>query len=790
MSVRNEGGHCFVIAVIENRTGPVLQWYTEQAGEKMMSEYPVHEKPNESYTFDRLDMLWEKYPQYHEKTVFSSLDQLLAEHESFRDGFDELREEYIANDYDRFLVQLSLNDLPYRYAAKECIIKAELPKEENPYVTAFLDQFSEYNSDHDACFLFPESYVSQFFVITEVCRRARVFQPIHSLFPDEDQVHYLAVFDKQNMDDVLLMFHLLYTNASQDLFGGYSLYDYSLLWYQTHLQEEGTVLRSPYLPDRTALYQGALPYCFNPVKTVYVRRNIKHILDSGYFTSELDFFLNLTTRIMPLFQWWYKDIAMYEEKDGYHTNWKLERTKIRTDLTEQGIIKPKWKHELSLFNAVRKRYPDTLYQYRPDWLGLQSLDIFIPSLNTGIEYQGIQHYRPIGFFGGEEALIARWELDQQKKKLCEANHVRLIEWPYDLEPTDRNIRNTLEQHSRKDEKQNAFLALKDFDEYLEQYESFAGLRTGGVLFRKIAELMESDEAHTRREKEQLLEKKKQEIRKRLHTEIEQLQKDIEVSGVWILPVKGRKKLEYRYRYPDGKRGDVDHYLAGLYAEPKQLKEQEYTVKIDRKHYELIEMLILGHMNLITQYDPDRSDEMIEFLLQHNRIARIEYLMHQINYYKEEYRSIRSIPDADLKKLLSGYHRKLTDRIDQIYEYLIGEGTVNAKWKSEQAAYAIVLKHYPDARFQYSTDFLFYQKLDIYIPSRHTAIEYQGKQHYEPVAFFGGEEGHRRNKERDKRKYMRCQANGIKVLYWDYDKPLSDEYFMNEIMPQIKDDSDN
>ena len=38
--------------------------------------------------------------------------------------------------------------------------------------------------------------------------------------------------------------------------------------------------------------------------------------------------------------------------------------------------------------------------------------------------------------------------------------------------------------------------------------------------------------------------------------------------------------------------------------------------------------------------------------------------------------------------------------------------------------------------------------------------------------------------------MRCQANGIKVLYWDYDKPLSDEYFMNEIMPQIKDDSDN
>ncbi|MBQ6489212.1 MAG: hypothetical protein IJI75_08280 [Solobacterium sp.] len=750
-----------------------------------MSGYPViHEKPNDPYTYDRLDMLWEKYPQYHEKTVFSSLDQLLEGHESFREGFDELREEYTVNDYDRFLVQLSLNDLPYRHATKELIEQAQLPEKENPYVTAFLDQFAEFDTDRDACFLFPESYVSQFFVITEVCRRARVFQPIHNLFPDEDKVHYLAVFDKQNMDDVLLMFHLLYTNPSQDLFGGYSLYDYSLLWYQTHLQEDVTVLRSPYLPDRIAVYQGALPYCYNPVKTVYVRRNIQHILDSGYFTSELDLFLNLTKRIMPLLQWWYRDIALYEEKDGYQTNWRLERTKIRTDLTEKGIIKPKWKHELTLFNAVKKRYPDTLYQYRPDWLGLQSLDIFIPSLNTGIEYQGIQHYHPIDFFGGEEALIARWELDRQKKKLCDQNHVRLIEWPYDLEPTDRNIRSTLETHSLKEERQNAFLALKDFDEYMEKYESFASLRTSGLLFRKEAELMESDDTYTRREKENLRDKKKQEIRRRLHEEIETLQKETETEGVWILPVKGRKKFEYRYRYPNGKRGDVDHYLAGLYAEPKQLKENEFTVKIDRKNYELIELLIMGHMNLLTQYDPDQPDEMIEFLLQHNRIARIEYLMHQVNYYKEEYRSIRSIPDPGLKKLLTGYHRRLNDRVSRIYEYLIGEGTVNAKWKSEQAAYGIVLKHYPDARFQYSPEFLFQQKLDIFIPSVNTAIEYQGKQHYEPVEFFGGTEGHRRNKARDRRKYMRCQANGIKVLYWDYDQPLTDEYFTSEIMPEI------
>ena len=200
------------------------------------------------------------------------------------------------------------------------------------------------------------------------------------------------------------------------------------------------VLRSPYLPDRLAKYQGNLPYYHNPAKTVYVRRNIEHMLECGYFASELEFFLALTRVIMPFFQWWYTDLSLYEEKDGFRTDWRLERTKIRTNLTAEGVIKPKWKHELTLFHAVRKKHPDTLYQYRPSWLGRQSLDLYVPSLRTAIEYQGVQHYRPIDFFGGEEALTQRQELDIQKRRLCEENNVRLIEWPYSLEPAEKNIR--------------------------------------------------------------------------------------------------------------------------------------------------------------------------------------------------------------------------------------------------------------------------------------------------------------------------------------------------------------
>lgn len=470
---------------------------------------PVHKKPEPSYTYDRLDRLWDRYPRYHEMEVFSTMEALLEEHESWKEDFEGLEEEYRAGQYDRFLVQLSWSDLAYRQATRRLIEAAEkkaigadgsgqtellaidadesgdaelqttdadesgqtepqtsgrnrseaaelgtagekagseknvLPRS-NPCVEAFMKQFADLDTDRQACFLFPESFVSQFFVIAEVCKRAEEFRPVKSLFPDEETVHYLAVFDKRNMDDVLLMFHLLYTNASREVFGGYSLYDYPLIWYQTHLQEQGVVLRSPYLPDRIAKYLGNIPYCHNPAKTVYVRRNIAHMLECGYFSSELEMFLCLTRVIMPLFQWWYTDIALYEEKDGYRTAWRLERTKIRTRLTAEGVIRPKWKHELSLFHAVRKRYPDTLYQYRPDWLGRQSLDLYIPSLQTAIEYQGVQHYVPVDFFGGEQALAQRQELDRQKKQSCLENRIRLIEWPYSLEPTDKNVREMIE----------------------------------------------------------------------------------------------------------------------------------------------------------------------------------------------------------------------------------------------------------------------------------------------------------------------------------------------------------
>ncbi|MFD1863481.1 hypothetical protein [Planococcus chinensis] len=57
-----------------------------------------------------------------------------------------------------------------------------------------------------------------------------------------------------------------------------------------------------------------------------------------------------------------------------------------------------------------------------------------------------------------------------------------------------------------------------------------------------------------------------------------------------------------------------------------------------------------------------------------------------------------------------------------------------------------------------------QHLDIYFPERNLAIEYQGLQHDQPIAFFGGEESFLAQKERDERKALLCKENGCKLIY--------------------------
>ena len=327
-----------------------------------------------------------------------------------------------------------------------------------------------------------------------------------------------------------------------------------------------------------------------------------------------------------------------------------------------------------------------------------------------------------------------------------------------------------------------FLQLNDFEEYMEKYSRFCGLKMGSATFRKELELMERDDFYTHREKEAIREHKKRAIVKELHEQIDILLEEINQEGIWRLPIDIQESVEIQYVFPNDRRGDIAHYIAGLNHNPEGIGDNVFKVTFSGDEYQLIELMILSEKSLFTQDELGWESPGALFLLRYNRIAQIERLMAKVNYYKQEYRSIRTIPNMALKALLLEYHTNLKEKCDEIYEYLIGTGATNPRWKSEQKAFAIIKEHYPDAKFQYQPKFLYGQRLDIYIPSKKTAIEYQGKQHYEPVDFFGGNAGYKSNVKRDARKRARCNANGITVLYWDYDKPVTDEYFQSEIEP--------
>ena len=66
------------------------------------------------------------------------------------------------------------------------------------------------------------------------------------------------------------------------------------------------------------------------------------------------------------------------------------------------------------------------YQKRFKWLGMQSLDFYLPDYNVGIECQGGQHFFHVEHFGGDKGFKKTLERDKRKKELCDKHWVKLL----------------------------------------------------------------------------------------------------------------------------------------------------------------------------------------------------------------------------------------------------------------------------------------------------------------------------------------------------------------------------
>ena len=89
--------------------------------------------------------------------------------------------------------------------------------------------------------------------------------------------------------------------------------------------------------------------------------------------------------------------------------------------------------------------------------------------------------------------------------------------------------------------------------------------------------------------------------------------------------------------------------------------------------------------------------------------------------------------------------------------------------------------------QYRVDWLNNKSLDFYLPTYNTAIECQGKQHFESVEYFGGIEEFEKRKLRDKIKFQECIDNNVRLLYYDdytYDFPYEVITDKNKLLLEI------
>ena len=70
-------------------------------------------------------------------------------------------------------------------------------------------------------------------------------------------------------------------------------------------------------------------------------------------------------------------------------------------------------NEKIIYYYIKKLFPDTIGSYKADWLGRMEIDIFIPSLKFGIEYDGQRWH------------MDKYQHDLDKNKLCKDNDVKL-----------------------------------------------------------------------------------------------------------------------------------------------------------------------------------------------------------------------------------------------------------------------------------------------------------------------------------------------------------------------------
>lgn len=101
-------------------------------------------------------------------------------------------------------------------------------------------------------------------------------------------------------------------------------------------------------------------------------------------------------------------------------------------------------------------------------------------------------------------------------------------------------------------------------------------------------------------------------------------------------------------------------------------------------------------------------------------------------------------------------------------------------KTQYSIFELLKQEFPNEKWiwEYHAPWLGLQSIDIYNERVKLAIEYNGRQHYEPLEFFGGQLQYNKTIKLDKRKAKILQDNGCTLYVIKYDEYDPEKLVMN------------
>jgi len=125
---------------------------------------------------------------------------------------------------------------------------------------------------------------------------------------------------------------------------------------------------------------------------------------------------------------------------------------------------------------------------------------------------------------------------------------------------------------------------------------------------------------------------------------------------------------------------------------------------------------------------------------------------------------RTFP-PEQRQYLAAYLNDFLRQAEDLARSEAGLPKVSEGWVSETELFNLLKAAFPEQQvIQHgSPSWLSPQHLDIYFPNMRVAVEFQGEQHFRPVALFGGKASFAAQQERDERKRQACARNRCALL---------------------------